>query len=555
MPLPSFYVDNVSLKNDDTISVRGNRVSDIKGINVVGINVHNCANLRMKNNQVSRLREPESGISTGYIIQNCDDALLVYNSASRCKIGFFLTDIAALSVYNLTAHDCVTCIKTTSSGIFRNIALSSGKNWYKYKQNLGIQSISPAIVDLDYTLYHNLGNLFSGSVVEGDHVFEKEILYFDEAGDDLTPDYISELVNTGMANPLKTLSPDIGGIESAITTETTAERDYHYTLIDNAFWDVENDKSIEVSFIKSLQSRILANNENAAKIAAQDYYLKTANSLLGFSELFPANAIYVNQSKFQKRIIDLWYATQNPATLSSYNGSIGGYNLFPSFFQRMEDSEDAWIIAESVVDEDNWLFGYSGIKYGILIDVLGTSTLSQSTSGECYTNVQNCISDIAPVRWNLHDEAQPDHYILFTDMHSDYELCTLTNMVYDDDFAIQIDTVQTDGEILTPLIPTASLWASGIPTDSTGASGLTEISLLDRNYSENVIKKIYYRQGVSGSLSSWSEIRYPISGYFSLTEPYVQFKITVSGVLRKIDYEFIGLCLRAFKRARDWSTS
>lgn len=552
--LPSFYIDNVRFIHSDTINVRGNRVSDISGGTVIGINVHNCKNARIKDNQVVRLRT-YTGASSGFVVNTCADALLAYNVASRASVGFAFTNLTALNVYNLTAHDCSTDIQVDSSGVFRNISLSAYYGWFGYKNCNGIVASGGATIDLDYARYVGLSVPFTGNVTIGADVKEEEILYIDEPNDDLTPDNISVLVTAGTANPLKTVTPDIGGVESIITTELTADRKYQYALLDNDFWDIENDKSGEMSFIKAYQSRILANCESATKDVVNNAYIKYANSSLKFSELFPANAIYVNQSKFKKRVMDLWYATQNPAVLFSYNSGIGGYNLFPSFFKRMEDIVDSWIIGESYIDEDNWILGYDGIKYGILIDVLGTSTLSQVTSGECYNNVQSSISDIATVRWNLHDEVQPNHYIMFTDMWNGYENCTLDNMVYNDDFAIEIDEVMQDGQVLTPLISTAALWASGaIPTDSSGASGLTELSLLDRIHSENIIRKIYYCQGDSvATMSPWTEILYPISGYFSLTSPYVQFRIDVSGVLRKIDYEFIGLCLRPFVRARSWS--
>ena len=100
-------------------------------------------------------------------------------------------------------------------------------------------------------------------------------------------------------------------------------------------------------------------------------------------------------------------------------------------------------------------------------------------------------------------------------------------------YNIEPDVVAQDCQIITPLIPTQTAAASGITTDGVAPSGDTEISLLDRRFSENIIRRIYYRQGESSStMSSWTEIDYPIGGYFTLTSSYVQFKIDIQYSVR-----------------------
>jgi uncharacterized protein YuzE len=554
--LPAFYVDNVRLLYTDTLNVRGNTVSDCYGSGeVIGIEILNANEVRAKNNKVVRLRTDSPGI--GFSISNCTDVLMVYNVASRCDIGFSFEDITTLNVYNLTSHDCGTHVRTDSSGLFRNVAMSAFDDHKTYRNSTGFFITGGAAVNIDYMIYTGLSTVFNGTLsLEGNNISEDQILYMDEPNDDLTPDFISQLVNAGTDNPLRTEDPCLGGIESIVTDEITAQRPYYLELLDNSFWDIENDEAAEVSYIKAFQSRILANCEVTEQQVERDYYVKSAESTLRFSELYPMYARYANQTKFKKRVMDMWYAGQNPATLTAYNNSIGGYNLFPSYFKRIEDVTDGWIINVSYVNYDNWLLGMEGQKYGIVIDVLGLSTLSQSASAECYNNVQRTVSDIAPVRWQLHHEPEPPTYRLFTDLYNSFENCVLVNMIYNDDFNISPDIVQQDCAIRTPLISTEGVTASGIVYTETGAvSGATELSVLDRVYSETVTRRIYYRQGNNQTeveRDAWTEITRPIGEVLSLTKAYVQFWITATEILRQIDYEFLGLCLRPYSTARLW---
>jgi hypothetical protein len=542
--LPSFYVDSVQLLSSNTISVRGNVVTDLIGGNVKAFNLHNCNDLRAKNNQALRIRS-HIGEAKCYNIYQCNDVLLVYNTASRSNTGFEFADITTLNVYNATVHDCSKHFVTSVHGTFKNIGMSVYDNHAYFNVATGFEVATGVTVDLDYALYFGLENLVVGSATIGTHVEAGKLLYIDEPNDDMTPDYLSLAVNAGTANPLSSTNVDIGGIESFVTTEFTAAKNYHYDLIDNTFWDVDNDNSVEISFMKAFQSRILANSEVQNTLAKRDYYGKYADSVLGFSELFPMYARYANATKYKKRVLDMWYATQNPATLQAMQNAIGGYNLYPTFFKREEDREDGWIIGESFIDYDNWLLGGWHQKYGIGLDVLGISTMNVATSGECYSNTQHCVSDIAPVLWYLHEEVQPSGYVQFTDMWNGFENCALTNAYYNDDFAISTNDETLPTQIITPLISTITIAASG---DN------VEISLLDRILSEEVTRNIYYRQGTSSlNMSSWVELKYPIGEFFSLTSPYIQFKIDVDHTPLRLDYEFIGLCLRKYTSGRDWT--
>jgi len=547
--LPQYYPDNVNINMDDTIIVRGNDVSDITGDNAVAYKLNNIKNLRAKNNKAIRIRSA-IGQAKGFDLDIIEDAVLVYNVASRTNTGFeFGSDVASLDVYNATAHNCTTCVTTEVTGVFRNIAFSAYQDSNLYRVSNGFNYTGAASIDVDYVVHYGLANLVaSGTVIQGDNITESQILYLDEPNDDLTPDYISELVNTGTENPFRDEYNDIGGIESNVTDEATAERNYWYSLLDNVFWNVDDVMSIEASFIKAFQSRVLANSEVTVSEVENNTRIKFAESLTRFSELYPMHARYTSQTKFKKRVMDMWFSGLNPAVVQSYQNAIGGYNLLPTFFKRMEDYEDGWIIGVSYIAHDNWLNSMEDLKYGIGIDVLGTSTMNQATSGECYDNVMKSIADIAPVRWFLHEEVQPTGYFIFTDMWNEFEDCRLTNMHYNDDFNISITEVGEDGEAISPLLPTSTLVASGVP------SGNVEISLLDRTYSENITTEVYYRQGTgSGSMPTWEEITDTIGGVLVITQPYVQFKINVENVIREIDYEFMGIGLRQYSSARDWT--
>ena len=555
MALSSFYVDNINVNASDTCVLRGNTVSDIQANGkVTGIKVEGFTNLRAKNNKVVRLKSKTE--SVGFDIKNIDDTLLIYNVASRCDKGFVFDNVGIFSVYNLTTHNCSQHIISNTNGVFRNIALSAYQDHKTYKNCVGFTLSAGVSLDIDYMINFNIGTLYNtlSNVTEGSNVYTKTILYMDEPNDDLTPDHISELVNTGTPNSLRTEYPDIGGIESEITTEVTANRKYYYELLDNSFWDVDNPIAAEVIFTKAFQSRILANSEVAEQTVERDLYIKTAKSTQRFAELYPMYSRYANQTKFKKRVADMWFSGQNPAAVQAYQNAIGGYNLFPSYFKRIEDISDGWIIAESYIDEDNWLLGQEGQKYGIMIDVLGLSTLSQEASGECYVNTMNSVADVAPVRWNLHHEPEPDSYRLFTDLYNNFEECTLSNMIYNDDFNISPDVIQQDCQLTTPLISTVGVAASGIVYTETGAvSGAGELSTLDRIWSDSITRTMYYRLGESeDSMGSWIEIERPIGEVIGLTSSYIQFKILVENVLRQIDYEFQGLCLRPYSSARVW---
>ena len=540
-----FYVDNVVVKDDETIFVRGNKVSDCYGgTAITGITIKNNTNVRMKNNTVVRMRSWAKN-SLGFDVSDNDNLVAVYNVAARCNKGFYFENLAELYVYNLTSHNCTTHIHSTVNGYFYNIALSCFSDWKDYNKSTGFLLGPTTTIIADYTYHYGLKDIYSGGTANlGANVLVDHLLYADEQNDDLTPDHISDAVKAGIANPLGTTTPSIGGIQSLITDEYTADRLYQYDLLDNSFWDVENEYSVEMSFIKAFQSRILANSESAVKQTIRDFYLKTASSTIAFSENYPTHTYYQNASLFKKKVMNLWYAGQNVGTTFSYNTAIGGYHILTSFFSRLEDMADAWILKQAYVDENNYLLGREAQQYGIVIDVLGVSTLSRGASAECYTNVMECVADIGEVKWNLHPEVQPTLYVMFADLYNGYMGCELDNMFYNDDLAICISAVNVDGQILTPLISTEGLSASGAISGS--VSGYVELSTLERNFSESVSRTMYYRVGdTSSSMSAWTQIHTPIGEILNLDDKaYVQFKLDLSSVFRQIDYEFLGLCMR-----------
>jgi len=545
--IEQYYPDNVSINMDDTVFVRGNNVSDITGNNAIAFKLQNIKNLRAKNNKAIRIRSPLNN-AKGFEVSNIEDAYLLYNVASRTDTGFDFYTLEKLNVFNMTAHNCTSCTTVAATGNFNNIAFSAYQDTALYRVAKGFE-IDPAYsINIDYVIHFGLDTLVDGTAVEGDEISEKQILYLDEPNDDFTPDYISELVNTGTENPIRDEYIDTGGIESYVTDEATADRKYWYDILDNVFWNVDDTQSIEVSFIKAFQSRVLASTEVTVSQVENDTHLKFAESLTRFSELYPMYARYASQTKFHKRVMDMWFSGLNPAVVQSYQNGIGGYNFLPSFFKRMEDYEDGWIIGVSYIAHDNWLNSMEDLKYGIGLDVLGTSTMNQATSGECYNNVMKSLADIAPVRWFLHDEVQPDGYLMFTDMYNSFEGCVLDNMHYNDDFNISINEVGEDGEAVTPVIRTSTVLPSGAP------SGYVEVSLLDRTYSENTTREFYYRQGTSeDTMPAWEEITDWIGGVLTIEQPYVQFKINVENVIREVDYEFQGIGLRQYSSARDWT--
>lgn len=550
--LPAFYADNITLLKSRTTTLRGNTVSDLTGSNVVAFEVKNAENLRGKNNRAIRIRST-TGDAKGFYIHDVPDVVLLYSVASRTNVGLHFADIDTLNVYNLTAHLCNRDVYCECNGTFRNIALSAYPGNDLYRKSYGFYVTGSYVIDLDYCIHYGLlGLVESGTVARGTEVKEDQILYMDELNDDLTPDYISVQVGAGTENPVHISAPDISGIDNDVTTEETADRKYWYNLIDNSFWDVENPTAAEVSFIKAFQSRVAAASEVANSLVKLDVYAKDSVSMERFAELYPMYKRYENASVYHKRVLDMWMAGQNPATVQAYQNSIGGYNLLPSFFRHMYDYEDGWIVNVSYVGHDNWINGMADLRYGIGIDVLGISTLNKATSAECYDNVMKSVADLAPVRWFLHEEVQPSGYVIFTDMYNGYEYCTLANMVYNDDFNICIDDLGTgtaSGQVITPLISTEN-----IATSSVATSGMdVEVSLLDRIWSENISRELYWRQGVNSAvMTQWAALPDHIGGVIDVGEPYVQFKLDVAGVQRQLDYEFQGIALRRYVSTMAW---
>lgn len=557
--LPAWYIDNIKVFKSRTTSVRGNVVSNCCGSSVEGIYVHDCDTVRVKGNKVSKMRSMY-GNSTGIKIENCNDVLLTYHVSSRCKTGLVLINNGVLDIYNVTAHNCSIDFNIDNPGsvvVIRNIALSSYKGSDTYKNNIGFVVGAGSSVDVDYIYYFGMRDLYSGgTVAEGSHITESKILYLDEENDDLTPDHISVLVNAGTPNPVNANNSDIGGIESEITDEETADRKFHYSMLDNTFWNIDDADAVEVSLIQAMQSRIMANTEVALTSAKKDYYIKQMNSSTGFSQMFPQYSYYFNQSKFKKRVTDLWYATINPSTLQTMQNTIGGYNLFPTFFKRTEDDQSYWLLGSSALGDTSLATTVDVLRFGISLDVLGMSTMSSLASAECYNHFRDYVADTAPFTWTLHDEPQPSGYLLFTDMWNGFEDCQLSNMVYNDDFNISpFET--TSCSLITPLLLTgANPIQDAVSTlgPSPSGGGYVELSLLDRYYSENIERSVYFRQGdTSVDMSEWSELNTVISSSIYLDKRYVQFKVEVNNLPRVTDYEFMGLCLRGYTSKRVWT--
>ena len=544
--LPAFYIDNVRLIYDSTIYVRGNTVSNLAGKDPVGIRCSNNNKLRVKNNKVTRIAA-NNGFSACYSFNDVADLAAVYNTASRAATGVVCNDVVVQDIYNITVHNCFVGIDSNTDVYLRNAALSAAADSTYWNNYTGVQLSAGASADIDYIYHYKIANIVTGGTyTEGTTVESKHLLYLDEENDNFTPDNVSPAINAGTVNPLLDQTPDIGGVNTKITTEVFSDPSYWYNLIDNTFWDVSNDYSVEGSLIKAFQSRVFASTEDALSAVVRNAYIKTAESVAKFAETYTMYSRYANPSKFAKRVSDMWYSGQNAGILQAYQNSIGGYNLLPTFMKRMSDYADGWIVGVSYVNYDNWLSGYSDLTYGIGLDVLGVSTLSRSALAECYNNVMSSVADVAPVRWFLHDAVQPTGYIVFTDQYNGFEECVLDNMMYTDDFTISIDAVSSDCSLTTGAIPTATIMASSVQ--------VAEISILDRMYDEGIIRTVSYRQGSSSaSMGSWTEIDDVISRVIWLNESYVQFKIELSGIIRRIDYEFIGLALRPYQSARIWT--
>jgi len=556
--LPAFYVDNIKVIEDRTYVVRGNVVSNCYGSDAIGIEIKNCNTVRAKNNRTHRIRSV-LGNSIGLKIVDCEDVVSVYHVSSRCNAGVHLENIEKLYFYNYTSHDCDICGTLDNPSVvstLRNISLSVYDNVPIFRKGSGFVLSSGSVLDIDYMYHYGIGDLYvGGSVTEGSSITLDKPIYVDEENDDLTPDNLSVLNNAGTDNPLYEANPDIGGIESEVVDEQTTDQDYYYKLLDNTFWDIGNQSAVEVSLIKAFQSRILANCELAVSTAKRDYFIKDAQSLTGFSEIFPCQAYYFNSSKFKKRVMDLWFNTINPSTLYSMNCSIGGYNLFPSYFKRTEDDIRYWLLGSSAVNIDNMLSSVENLRYGITIDVLGLSTMSSMASAECYSHFKETVADAGPFVWTMHNEPQPSGYLLFTDMWNDFERCTLNKMFYNNDFNISPESAE-DCSLVTPLLITGANPISGSVTlgPAPSGGGDVELSLLDRIWGESLNRQAHYRLGDSEpSMGSWNELDNVIGKTISINNRYIQFRINVSDLKRKDDYEFMGLCLRPLQNRRVWS--
>jgi len=380
------FIDNNLITRTNTVQVLNNTVTDLSGATAVAFALYNTTNALFKHNKALRIRS-SLDMAIGYQIDYSLWLIMIYNVASRTNTGFYFDHVVDLDVYNTTVHDCNLGFYSKARGTFRNIALSSYPDTALYRNSYGFYA-DGVVLDVDYAILYGLTSLVeSGSVIEGGNVSEKQILYQNEPADDLTPDPISVLTHVGTDNPYTQVYFSIGGIESPVRGELSTDHMYHYDLMDNTFWSVDENTHAEVALIKALQSRVIANAELALTTAIRDYYLKTMESTLGYSERWPTYAYYADAYTFSRRVMDLWFATQNPGTVQAYQNAIGGYNLLPSFFKRQWDDDDYWNIGSHIINlatdparvlGTSWLPGGEGQRYGITIDVLGYSTLSSS---------------------------------------------------------------------------------------------------------------------------------------------------------------------------------
>lgn len=567
MAIPAFFIDNVTVIKSGTVVVRGNRVTNLKSntASVTGIYIANCKSLRAYRNQASTLSakpdiDPfrDQEVSIGMQLVSCGllskgvqgTAILVYNTQTRCDFGLVAGSRSNLpNIYNNTTYNCNTHLSLGSDTELKNISMSNAEEHRSFNAGVAINALGT--VSIDNFIKYGVAN-FDPDITQGENAYTEKPLFIDEKNENFTPDYVSPVINKGVANPLQTTYVDIGGVTTKITTEDTVQPDYQWDLLDNTFWDVDNEDSVEMAFIRTLQSRVVGANQAALFSAVRDYKLLEADSNLGFSEVFPTYSVYANESRTKKRVQDLWFAATNPGTIQALQNAIGGYNRYPSFFRRLEDRPNAWVIGDSTLGVDNVLLGQDGLRYGIQIEVLGTNTLSTSASGEAYDLVQNSVADLAPTHWFLRDEAQPENYIMFAEDYNGLENSTLNNMRFNDDNGIEPQGTGSCS-LISPPISTTTSPVSG-STITVAASGY-ELSVLDRLYNPEVSRKVYYRKGDSAAevtSSNWTEVTYHIGELLTLDKQFIQFRVTLQDVENTYDYEFVSLALRPYQAKRNW---
>ncbi len=512
-----FYIDNDTINRADTVVISGNVIKNIYSDTLaVGIRLDGLVTILLRDNQVSKCRS--ATISHCTWVSDTTKVNASFNALSRANFGLSLTTVTSANIYNLTVHNCDVCNYVDSTAVYRNVVLSAYNDNVSYKFNWGFAIPTGASVNVNYLDYFGIGTLYTtagtGTFTLGTTYWIDKPLYKDEPNDDLMPDHVSLMIKNGVAEPRLYENPSVGGVQSFITSEITAPTNYYFQLLDNSFWDIDNDEAGETCITRACQSRVLANSETALYQVQRDYYIKTASSLEGFSALFPMNSGYLTPNKFKKAVTDMWFATSNACTTASYERSIGGYNLFPTFIDRLDNYPDYWIINVSYIsqpiltDLDNWLLGMDEQMYGIGLDVLGVSTLTSETYAECYANTQKCISDIAPVKWFLHQEVQPVTYLILAKWYNSWDQCELTNMIYNEDDHISIYEVQVDGTLITPNLSTARVTSTG---------NKIQLATFDRLNSENVTRTMYYRLGNNATATgAWTEIIRPIGEIIDL---------------------------------------
>ena len=554
---PTFYIDNVALTNSDTSEIRGNRVSDCTGVTCIGIQSTGDlgSNLLQKNNTCVRLRTL-AGVSEGFHADGYSTIQSLYNTASRCNIGYHVHDTEEVISYNNTSHDNQTGFYTRNTPVYniRNVCVSCYENHTSFQHSTAFDFDAASVAaTVDYAVVFGTSTIVNNANISiGPYLYAEKPIYMNEPIDDLTPDNISIATNNGTNNYYDDTYFSIGGKHSDITTEATADKMYHYSMIDNTFWDVSDEGSLEVALIKAAQSRTVSAAEAALSTVVNDRYFKQLDSSAYYSELFPAYSTYESATQFSKHMFDLWFATTQPATIQSMQTSIGGYNLFPSFFKRADEFTTAWILGMGIVSFTNVLSSTAFLRYGIGVDVLGVSTLTATALDDTKNNTLQYASDLGPIAWILHDEVQPADYILYTDMWNGYEDTDLSYMRFNEDFNIEPTRV----DIPSPpsggpcYLTTGEIDVSGItfaPPD------YVEVSLLDRVRSENANRELYYREGDNtGELVAdpWKLIPQYIGGKLYFTKNLAQFRVVVTDHLRIKDYEFIGICLRWGQDAR-----
>jgi len=163
-----------------------------------------------------------------------------------------------------------------------------------------------------------------------------------------------------MAHGFDKSRPDVGAIESRVTTETelrfdergapsagTADPLYLEEIMDPEFWEVSPEVTRVAAVVQAFQSRLFAQAEVGVSDIRRQWYLKRSKELRRFADMLGVRAIDLSLEAYRNRLQDVFLANVEGGALKSYHRILGAYTGVPAFVTRTDQFPGYWIMGVS----------------------------------------------------------------------------------------------------------------------------------------------------------------------------------------------------------------